>query len=100
MLDKVVGDFPGFVVFNPIVNGIGGNLASVQASRTATMLHSTSVMGVLSDRSPMCVSPIKALFHGGECWTLTLTLRSARPAVQRLACLSSLQCPPPSPRES
>ncbi|KAJ1520113.1 hypothetical protein ONE63_004333 [Megalurothrips usitatus] len=64
VLDKVVGDFKGFVVFNPIVNGIGGNLASVQASRTATMLHATNPMGVLSDRSPMCVSPIKALFHG------------------------------------
>ncbi|XP_034230964.1 solute carrier family 41 member 1-like isoform X3 [Thrips palmi] len=64
VLDKVVGDFKGFVLFNPIVNGIGGNLASVQASRTATMLHSTSVMGVLSDHSPMCVSPIKALFYG------------------------------------
>lgn len=64
VLDKVVGDFKGFVVFNPIVNGIGGNLASVQASRTATMLHATNPMGVLSDYSPMCVSPFRALFYG------------------------------------
>lgn len=68
----MVSDFKGFVLFNPIVNGIGGNLASVQASRTATMLHSTSVMGVLSDHSPMCVSPIKALFYGGESFSLDL----------------------------
>jgi solute carrier family 41 len=57
--------FPGFVVFQPIINGIGGNLVSVQASRISTFLHQTSLIGQLPDYAArICVSPHSVLFFG------------------------------------
>lgn len=63
ILDRVV-NFYGFVIFQPIINGIGGNLVSIQASRISTKLHQTSIMGILPPRSKMWVSPWTALFRG------------------------------------
>ncbi|XP_053973537.1 solute carrier family 41 member 1-like isoform X1 [Hylaeus volcanicus] len=63
ILDYVV-HFNGFVIFQPIINGIGGNLVSVQASRISTTLHQISIMGILPPSSKMWVSPWKALFKG------------------------------------
>lgn len=64
ILDQVVDEFHGFVIFQPIINGIGGNLVSVQASRISTMLHQTSIMGILPPYSKMWVAPWTALFKG------------------------------------
>lgn len=64
ILDRVVDTFTGFVIFQPIINGIGGNLVSVQASRISTTLHQTSIMGTLPPRSKMCIPPWTALFKG------------------------------------
>ncbi|XP_003702336.1 solute carrier family 41 member 3 isoform X1 [Megachile rotundata] len=64
VLDQVVNSFNGFVIFQPIINGIGGNLVSVQASRISTTLHQTSIMGILPPHSKMFIAPWKALFKG------------------------------------
>ncbi|XP_076176836.1 solute carrier family 41 member 1 isoform X2 [Ptiloglossa arizonensis] len=64
ILDRVVDCFNGFVIFQPIINGIGGNLVSVQASRISTTLHQTSIMGILPSSSKMWVTPWSALFKG------------------------------------
>lgn len=64
ILDRVVDEFYGFVIFQPIINGIGGNLVSVQASRISTTLHQTTIMGILPPSSKMWVSPWTALFRG------------------------------------
>ncbi|XP_076282672.1 solute carrier family 41 member 1 isoform X1 [Lasioglossum baleicum] len=64
ILDRVVDKFNGFVIFQPIINGIGGNLVSVQASRISTTLHQTTIMGILPPSSKMWVSPWTALFRG------------------------------------
>ncbi|XP_043494099.1 solute carrier family 41 member 1-like [Polistes fuscatus] len=64
ILNEVVGKFIGFVVFQPIINGIGGNLVSVQASRISTMLHKTSILGILPPHAKLCVAPWTALFKG------------------------------------
>ncbi|XP_012265718.2 solute carrier family 41 member 1-like [Athalia rosae] len=64
VLDQAVGIFDGFVIFQPIINGIGGNLVSVQASRISTMLHQTSLMGILPPHGKIWVSPWTALFRG------------------------------------
>ncbi|KAG7198639.1 hypothetical protein KM043_005997 [Ampulex compressa] len=64
ILDRVVDKFKGFVIFQPIINGIGGNLVSVQASRISTMLHKTTIMGILPPHSKMWVAPWTALFKG------------------------------------
>ncbi|XP_076675925.1 solute carrier family 41 member 1 isoform X2 [Andrena cerasifolii] len=64
ILDQVVNRFKGFVIFQPIINGIGGNLVSVQASRISTSLHQTTIMGILPPRTKMWVAPWTALFKG------------------------------------
>ncbi|XP_076761218.1 solute carrier family 41 member 3 isoform X2 [Xylocopa sonorina] len=64
ILNRVVDKFNGFVIFQPIINGIGGNLVSVQASRISTTLHQTSIMGILPPQSKMFVAPWTALFKG------------------------------------
>lgn len=56
--------FKGSEVFQPIINGIGGNLVSVHASRMSTTLHQSSIMGILPPNSKICVFPWTALFVG------------------------------------
>lgn len=65
VLDQAVNHFDGFVVFQPIINGIGGNLVSVQASKISTMLHQSSILGIVPPHSNICESPWRALFKGG-----------------------------------
>lgn len=66
MLDAAVGVFNGFVVFQPIINGIGGNLVSVQASKISTMLHQSSIIGIVPPHTEVCESPWRALVKGGK----------------------------------
>ncbi|XP_062441717.1 solute carrier family 41 member 3 isoform X2 [Rhea pennata] len=49
ILDKTVTDpnFEGMAVFTPVINGVGGNLVAIQASRISTFLHFWSMPGVL-----------------------------------------------------
>ncbi|XP_017765701.1 PREDICTED: solute carrier family 41 member 1-like isoform X2 [Eufriesea mexicana] len=64
VLDRVKDSFNGFVIFQPIINGIGGNLVSVQASRISTTLHQTTIMGILPPDSKIFIAPWNALFRG------------------------------------
>jgi len=64
VLDSSVGMFNGFVVFQPIINGIGGNLVSVQASKISTMLHQSSILGIVPPYTKIVEEPFKALFKG------------------------------------
>lgn len=66
VLSGVVDHFTGFAIFNPIINGIGGNLVSVQASRISTTLHQTTIMGILPPHSKIFIAPWKALFTGSK----------------------------------
>lgn len=66
VLDSAVDDYPGFVLYQPIINGIGGNLVSVQSSRISTMLHKTSILGILPPHTKQWVAPWTALFKGGK----------------------------------
>ncbi|XP_004570067.3 solute carrier family 41 member 1 isoform X1 [Maylandia zebra] len=49
ILDKTVSDpnFEGMAIFTPVINGVGGNLVAIQASRISTYLHFWSIPGVL-----------------------------------------------------
>ncbi|XP_077584792.1 solute carrier family 41 member 1 isoform X1 [Stigmatopora nigra] len=49
ILDKTVSNpnFVGMAVFTPVINGVGGNLVAIQASRLSTYLHLWSIPGVL-----------------------------------------------------
>lgn len=64
VLERMVESFEGFEVFQPVINGIGGNLVSVQASRMSTMLHQSSIMGILPPHGKIWVFPWTALFVG------------------------------------
>ncbi|XP_061155154.1 solute carrier family 41 member 1-like [Syngnathus typhle] len=49
ILDRTVSNpsFEGMAVFTPVINGVGGNLVAIQASRLSTYLHLWSIPGVL-----------------------------------------------------
>lgn len=65
VLNVVTDPFPGYVVFQPIINGIGGNLVSVQSSRLSTRLHQTSILGTLpADDKQVCRNPCAVLLWG------------------------------------
>ncbi|XP_037046336.1 solute carrier family 41 member 2 isoform X2 [Bradysia coprophila] len=64
VLDQAVDAFTGFVVFQPIINGIGGNLVSVQASKMSTFLHQSSILGIVPPHSKICENPFRALVSG------------------------------------
>lgn len=58
--------YQGYAVFQPIVNGIGGNLVCVQSSRLATKLHQTAIPGVLPENTRILEWPWRTLFFGSE----------------------------------
>lgn len=65
ILDMAVELFNGYEIFQPIINGIGGNLVSVQASRISTMFHKTAIKGFIPAHTKQWVSPFSALISGG-----------------------------------
>ncbi|XP_072307794.1 solute carrier family 41 member 1-like isoform X3 [Eucyclogobius newberryi] len=59
ILDQTVSDpnFESMAVFTPVINGVGGNLVAIQASRMSTYLHYWSTPGALpSKMSATCPS--------------------------------------------
>ena len=54
ILDFAVDKFKGIAVFQPVMNGVGGNLVAVQASRMSTYLHLRS-----EGRGPGQMAPLK-----------------------------------------
>uniref|UniRef100_G1TUM1 Solute carrier family 41 member n=1 Tax=Oryctolagus cuniculus TaxID=9986 RepID=G1TUM1_RABIT len=65
ILDKTVSDpnFAGMAVFTPVINGVGGNLVAVQASRISTFLHMNGMPGENSGQAPRrCPSPCTTFF--------------------------------------
>ncbi|KAL1020755.1 hypothetical protein UPYG_G00004230 [Umbra pygmaea] len=68
ILDKTVSDpnFEGMAVFTPVINGVGGNLVAIQASRISTYLHFWSLPGVLPYKMRQhWPSPITSFFFSG-----------------------------------
>ena len=51
ILDFAVDKFYGIAVFNPVMNGVGGNLVAVQASRLSTALHQLGKPGQAQEKS-------------------------------------------------
>ncbi|XP_048873225.1 solute carrier family 41 member 1 isoform X2 [Brienomyrus brachyistius] len=66
ILDNTVSDFGCMAVFTPIINGVGGNLVAIQASRISTYLHFWSVPGVLPYKMRQhWPNPCVTFFNGG-----------------------------------
>lgn len=68
ILDFTVANFKGIAVYQPVINGVGGNLVAVQASRISTSLHKESYLGKMpSSLAPLiCLNPIKAFCSKGK----------------------------------
>ncbi|XP_018017979.1 solute carrier family 41 member 1 isoform X2 [Hyalella azteca] len=47
ILDYTVSSYKGIAVYQPVINGVGGNLVAVQASRISTALHLATPLGRL-----------------------------------------------------
>lgn len=60
ILDFTVSQYKGVAVFQLVINGVGGNLVAVQASRISTELHSKNKPGYLPDNMQVCISPCAA----------------------------------------
>jgi solute carrier family 41 len=54
--------YKDLAVYQPVINGVGGNLVSVQASRLSTELHKNNELGKLPPSSRICISPLDAFF--------------------------------------
>uniref|UniRef100_A0AAY4BU22 Solute carrier family 41 member n=1 Tax=Denticeps clupeoides TaxID=299321 RepID=A0AAY4BU22_9TELE len=68
ILDQTVSDpnFEGMAAFTPVINGVGGNLVAIQASRVSTFLHFWSVPGVLPYKMKQhWPNPCDTFFHSG-----------------------------------
>uniref|UniRef100_A0A1A7WP46 Solute carrier family 41 member n=1 Tax=Iconisemion striatum TaxID=60296 RepID=A0A1A7WP46_9TELE len=75
ILDKTVTNpnFAGMAVFTPVINGVGGNLVAVQASRISTYLHMNGLpMGDPDPTPRKCPTPCSSFFGS------TVNSRSAR----------------------
>lgn len=72
ILDKAVKLFKGFALYQPVINGVGGNLSAIQASRISTYLHKTSKFGQLPVKELRTIdSKILDTFNNGFGETLT-----------------------------
>ncbi|RWS24894.1 solute carrier-like protein [Leptotrombidium deliense] len=55
--------FENIAAYQPVINGVGGNLVAIQASRLSTFLHQHTHSGELPDDDPkVCASPCSAFF--------------------------------------
>ncbi|KAB7502558.1 Solute carrier family 41 member 1 [Armadillidium nasatum] len=61
ILDFTVATYKGIAVYQPVINGVGGNLVAVQASRISTSLHAVSSLGKLPRGiKNICLNPFSA----------------------------------------
>ncbi|XP_073180098.1 solute carrier family 41 member 2 isoform X2 [Lepidochelys kempii] len=67
ILDTTVSDpnLVGIVVYTPVINGIGGNLVAIQASRISTYLHLHSIPGELPEEAKGCYYPCRTYYGSG-----------------------------------
>jgi cation transporter-like permease len=67
ILDFMVVRFEGIAVFQPVINGVGGNLVAVQASRISTALHRDAQLGTLTDDDTVIfITPAAGFFGKGR----------------------------------
>lgn len=63
-MDYTISSYKGIAVFQLIINGVGGNLVAVQASRISTALHKERKAGK-QDKPKVCISPFHAFLAEG-----------------------------------
>ncbi|KAH0545729.1 solute carrier family 41 member 1-like [Cotesia glomerata] len=65
ILDFTISNYKGIAVFQLVINGVGGNLVAVQASRISTSLHLEQHNGKVEKPLKICISPIDAFLSPG-----------------------------------
>ena len=62
--------YEGVAVFQPVINGVGGNLVAVQASRISTELHRSGRPGQPppDHKEELCLTPWAAFCRAGPAW--------------------------------
>ncbi|XP_060892438.1 solute carrier family 41 member 2 [Labrus mixtus] len=67
ILDKTVSDpnLAGIIVYAPVINGIGGNLVSIQSSRISTSLHLNYPPREVPEERQGCYNPCRTFFGTG-----------------------------------
>lgn len=66
-------------IFQPVVNGVGGNLVAILASRLSTSIHRTSTKGLYPTWSPKTLLsyPYETFFgKQSECFNICLEFKS------------------------
>lgn len=73
--------YHGIAVFSPVINGVGGNLVAVQASRLSTGLHQLGKPGEVQEKSKFhgCIDT----FFGSGMW-INQSRDSIKPKLQLL----------------
>ncbi|CAI7993975.1 Solute carrier family 41 member 1 [Geodia barretti] len=67
VLSQAVSRWRGIAIYSPIINGVGGNLVAVQASRISTSLHSAGIPGSRSsDLSSTYSGPLSSFFSASQ----------------------------------
>ncbi|XP_023342805.1 solute carrier family 41 member 3 [Eurytemora carolleeae] len=68
ILNRVISRFPNIALFQPVINGVAGNLVGIQASRISTELHKHSTLGTLPNEVSSCnlLNPLYT-YHAGTC---------------------------------
>ncbi|XP_037539114.1 solute carrier family 41 member 2 [Nematolebias whitei] len=72
ILDKTVSDpnLMGIVIYAPVINGVGGNIISIQSSRISTHLHLNYSPRELPEGHKRCLNPCHTFFRSGIHFTL------------------------------
>ncbi|XP_024137124.1 solute carrier family 41 member 2 [Oryzias melastigma] len=67
ILDKTVSNqnLSGVLLYAPVINGVGGNLVSIQSSRISTNLHLNFPPGELPEERRGCFNPCRIFFGPG-----------------------------------
>lgn len=70
ILEFMVSRFENLTVFQPVINGVGGNLVAVQASKISTALHKQAELGTLlippgHTHPVIFITPIANFFGNG-----------------------------------
>lgn len=66
ILNLTVSKYKDFAMFAPIINGVGGNLVAIQASRISTYLHTSGcLLGTLPKDTKACFATPWSAFSSG-----------------------------------
>lgn len=64
VMERFIREFPRMAVFQPIINGFGGNLVALQSSRVGTDLHKNAQKKEMINQSEKCCSLPWVFFFG------------------------------------